>query len=406
MRRSSENVAAIATALAKAQIELANPAKSMLGSVYPANIHESPKSFRYAPLSGGLEIIRKALGGQQIAVTQTTEIDATNGLVNLTTLLIHTSGEWISSDWPICRLSEISAPRRMGAALTYARRYALFTLVGIAGDDDLDGPDINPQANAAEVQQVAAGPANEPSRGSSASSVNSAADIEVTRTGLLAEIAALPTMEQMQARAANILKAKNRLPPEDAKHIEAAFSARMMAFDNVQSHSDSAPIAIEDKRGDKTVITPVVAPKRRRRRAKTAVGARELDLEPHGISKAPASETTEPSKIDKSVLTFGEPRRKRDKQHLRFVASQPCLICGRAPSDAHHLRFAQLRAMGRKSSDEFVVPLCRTHHRENHQTGREESWWASMSIDPLEIATKLWSLSHGSVAASIVHRCD
>ncbi|MDR6306202.1 hypothetical protein GGQ85_003931 [Nitrobacter vulgaris] len=118
----------------------------MLGSVYPANSHESPKNFRYAPLSGGLEIIRKALGGQQIAVTQTTEIDATNGLVNLTTLLIHTSGEWISSNWPICRLSEISAPRRMGAALTYARRYALFTLVGIAGDDDLDGPEFNPQA--------------------------------------------------------------------------------------------------------------------------------------------------------------------------------------------------------------------------------------------------------------------
>ena len=405
MRRSSENVAAIATALAKAQIELANPAKSMLGSVYPGNIHESPKSFRYAPLSGGLEIIRKALGGQQIAVTQTTEIDATNGLVNLTTLLIHTSGEWISSDWPICRLSEISAPRRMGAALTYARRYALFTLVGIAGDDDLDGPDLNPQASAAEVQHAAAVPPNESSR-SRSSSVNSAEDIEVTRTGLLAEIAALPTMEQMQARAPDILKAKNRLPPEDAKHIEAAFSARMTAFDNVQSHSNSAPIAIEDKRGDKTVIAPVVGPKRRRRRAKTAVGASELDLEPQGISNAPAIETTEPSKIDKSVLTFGEPRRKRDKQHLRFVASQPCLICGRAPSDAHHLRFAQLRAMGRKSSDEFVVPLCRTHHRANHQTGREESWWASVSIDPLEIATKLWSLSHGSVADSIVHRCD
>ena len=233
MRRSSENVAAIATALAKAQIEISNPAKSMLGSVYPGNIHESPKNFRYAPLSGGLEIIRKALGGQQIAVTQTTEIDATNGLVNLTTLLIHTSGEWISSDWPICRLSEISAPRRMGAALTYARRYALFTLVGIAGDDDLDAPDINPQASAAEVQQATAGPAIEPSRGSrsSGSSVNSAADIEATRTGLLAEIAALPTMEQMQARAANILKAKNRLPPEDAKQIEAAFSTRMAAFE-------------------------------------------------------------------------------------------------------------------------------------------------------------------------------
>lgn len=405
MRTSSENVAAIATALAKAQIELSNPAKSMLGSVYPSNIHESPKNFRYAPLSGGLEIIRKALGGQQIAVTQTTEIDATNGLVNLTTLLIHTSGEWISSEWPICRLSEISAPRRMGAALTYARRYALFTLVGIAGDDDLDAPDINSQESAAEVQQATAGPAIEPSRGSrsSGSSVNSAADIEATRTGLLAEIAALPTVEQMQARAATILKAKNRLTPEDAKQIEAAFSTRMAAFERIQSHSDSTPTAIEDKRDDTTVIAPVVAPKRSRRQAKSAVRASEQDLEPQQASNAPAIET--PAKIDKSVLTFGEPRRKRDKQHLRFVASQPCLICGRAPSDAHHLRFAQPRAMGRKSSDEFVVPLCRTHHRENHQTGREESWWASVSIDPLDIATKLWRISHGSGADSIVHRC-
>jgi hypothetical protein len=405
MRRSSENVAAIATALAKAQIELSNPAKSMLGSVYPGNLHESPKNFRYAPLSGGLEIIRKALGGQQIAVTQTTEIDATNGLVNLTTLLIHTSGEWISSDWPICRLSEISAPRRMGAALTYARRYALFTLVGIAGEDDLDAPDINPQISTAEVQQCPANPSNEPScrSRSSESSVNSIANVEETRTGLLAEIEAIPTLERMQARAASFLKAKNGLTPEDAKQIEAAFSTRMAAFELVQSHSNATPTAIEDKRGDKTVIAPVVAPKRIRRRGKTAVHASELELQPQAASNAPTMGT--PAKIDKSVLTFGEPRRKRDKQHLRFVASQPCLICGRAPSDAHHLRFAQPRAMGRKSSDEFVVPLCRTHHRENHQTGCEESWWALVSIDPLEIATKLWTDSHGSGADSIVHRC-
>jgi hypothetical protein len=80
------------------------------------------------------------LGGQQIAVAQTTDIDRANGMVNLTTVLLHTSGEWISSDWPVCRTSEISAPRRMGAALTYARRYALFTMVGIAGEDDLDAP--------------------------------------------------------------------------------------------------------------------------------------------------------------------------------------------------------------------------------------------------------------------------
>src|ERR1700687_2100089 len=134
MHRSSENVAAIATALAKAQTELSNPEKAMIGTIYNAR-SETPQSFRYASLSSGLDIIRKALGGQQIAIAQTTEIDRANGTVNLTTLLLHTSGEWISSDWPVCQLSETSAPRRMGAALTYARRSALFTIVGVAGEE-------------------------------------------------------------------------------------------------------------------------------------------------------------------------------------------------------------------------------------------------------------------------------
>src|SRR3954447_24737886 len=142
MHRSSENVAAIATALAKAQTELSNPEKAMLGTVYNTRT-DSQQSFRYASLAGGLDIIRKALGSQQIAITQTTDIDKAGGTVNLTTTLLHTSGEWISSDWPVCRLSETSAPRRMGAALTYARRYALFTMVGIAGEDDLDAPEFN-----------------------------------------------------------------------------------------------------------------------------------------------------------------------------------------------------------------------------------------------------------------------
>src|SRR6202166_1725665 len=141
MHRSSESVAAIATALAKAQTELSNPEKAMIGTVYNAR-SDSPQSFRYASLSSGLDIIRKALGGQQIAIAQTTDIDRANGTVNLTTLLLHTSGEWISSDWPVCQLSETSAPRRRGAALTYARRYALFSMVGIAGEDDLDAPDF------------------------------------------------------------------------------------------------------------------------------------------------------------------------------------------------------------------------------------------------------------------------
>src|SRR5450432_678961 len=141
MHRSSESIASIATALAKAQTEISNPEKAMVGTVYNTR-SDAAQSFRYASLSSGLDIVRKTLGGQQIAIAQTTEIDRAHGMVNLTTILLHTSGEWISSDWPVCHLSETSAPRRLGAAMTYARRYALFTMVGIAGEDDLDAPDL------------------------------------------------------------------------------------------------------------------------------------------------------------------------------------------------------------------------------------------------------------------------
>ena len=98
------------------------------------------RSFRYASLSSGLDIVRKTLGQHQIATLQTTAIDQAAGTVNLTTTLAHASGEWVASDWPVCAISETATPHRMGAALTYARRYALFTLVGIAGEDDLDAP--------------------------------------------------------------------------------------------------------------------------------------------------------------------------------------------------------------------------------------------------------------------------
>src|SRR5262245_19284066 len=144
MHRSSEQIGAIAAALAKAQVELTNPEKSLTATLAvpdPAN-GGAQRSFRYAPLSSGLDIVRKSLGRHEIAAIQTTAIDATAGLVRLSTVLGHSSGEWISSDWPVCPVSETAVPHRMGAALTYARRYALFTLVGIAGEDDLDAPDL------------------------------------------------------------------------------------------------------------------------------------------------------------------------------------------------------------------------------------------------------------------------
>ena len=143
MQRSSQSIASLAAALAKAQIELANPEKSLLGTIKSGPGRDSPERvFRYAPLSSGLEIVRKTLGQHEIATVQTTAIDQAAGIVNLTTVLAHASGEWIASDWPVCAISETATPHRMGAALTYARRYALFTLVGIAGEDDLDAPDL------------------------------------------------------------------------------------------------------------------------------------------------------------------------------------------------------------------------------------------------------------------------
>src|SRR6201997_235747 len=140
--RSSETVAALASALAKAQAELINPDKSLTATIRTGRAGEGERSFRYAPLSSGLDIVRKTLGQHEIATLQTTAIDQTAGMVNLTTTLAHASGEWIASDWPVCPIAETAHPQRMGAALTYARRYALFTLVGIAGEDDLDAPDL------------------------------------------------------------------------------------------------------------------------------------------------------------------------------------------------------------------------------------------------------------------------
>jgi hypothetical protein len=142
MQRASDSIGALAAALAKAQIELVNPEKSLVATIREEGRHGREQTFRYAPLSAGLEITRKVLGQYEIATLQTTSIDQAAGLINLTTMLAHSSGEWIASDWPVCPVSETASPRRMGSALTYARRYALFALVGIAGEDDLDAPDL------------------------------------------------------------------------------------------------------------------------------------------------------------------------------------------------------------------------------------------------------------------------
>src|SRR5437773_10504001 len=139
---SSESIGTIAAALAKAQAELTNPEKPLVATIRSPFPREGDRTFRYAPLSSGLDIVRKSLGRHEIATIQATAIDKDAGLLRLTTVLAHSSGEWISSEWPVCQITDIASAQRMGAALTYARRYALFTLVGIAGEDDLDAPDL------------------------------------------------------------------------------------------------------------------------------------------------------------------------------------------------------------------------------------------------------------------------
>ena len=143
MHRSSPSIASLAAALAKAQAELVNPEKSLTATIRSDERGRADQTFRYASLSSGLDIVRKTLGQHEIATVQTTSIDQAAGVVNLTTVLAHSSGEWIASDWPVCAIADMATPRRMGAALTYARRYALFTLVGIAGEDDVDAPDLS-----------------------------------------------------------------------------------------------------------------------------------------------------------------------------------------------------------------------------------------------------------------------
>ena len=116
------------------------------------------------------------------------------------------------------------------------------------------------------------------------------------------------------------------------------------------------------------------------------------------LSRGPYPEETDnrphSKVIDKSLLALSEPRRVRDRDHVKAVAKRPCLICGRQPADAHHLRFAQHRALGRKVSDEFTVPLCRGHHRELHRCGDEAEWWKKVGIDPTVCARTLWLASH------------
>jgi ERF superfamily len=432
VQRSSESIGAIAAALAKAQANLTNPEKSLIATIRASHPRENDQTFRYAALSSGLDIVRKALGSHEIATVQTTAIDKEAGLIRLTTTLAHSSGEWLSSEWPVCAINETVAPRRMGAALTYARRYVLFTLVGIAGEDDLDALDLNLKviassdaatADPARLLPVKPGNAQSPApkaatdvkseladpsnaqRGSlladsppdgprdrlPASWARQTATAGRERSGrskillaaepsadlrdrLIAEIELLMSSDEAADWAHKSLPAKNGLITEHADLVEAAFRDKLATIEAstgiepTGEPSDSWEAATGEVAltGNELFLSPVENPSVNPRLSKPTAGRRRVAA--------------------KAI-------RLRDKEHCTYVAMQPCVICGRTPAEAHHLRFAQPRALGRKVSDEYTVPVCRLHHRELHRYGDEASWWAIASIDPLPIALKLWKRS-------------
>jgi len=268
----------------------------------------------------------------------------------------------------------------MGAALTYARRYALFTLVGIAGEDDLDAPDLSTPTSQTSGPEKPKKDGNDRLNGGQRNSTQRAAPTRDRRISfnstnpilgteasaelrdrLLAELANLASSDEAAIWAQRNLRAKNDLTAADAQRVDEAFQARLATL----------PVGT----GEPVQQTPTEALSR-------GPCPEETDNRPH--SKV----------IDKSLLALSEPRRVRDRDHVKAVAKRPCLICGRQPADAHHLRFAQHRALGRKVSDEFVVPLCRGHHRELHRCGDEAAWWRNAGIDPTTAARALWLETH------------
>jgi len=299
MQRSSESIGTIAAALAKAQAELVNPEKSLVATVRSDGRRGAEQTFRYAPLSSGLDIVRKTLSQHEIATVQTTSIDEAAGIVRLSTVLAHASGEWIGSDWPVCPIAETERPQRMGAALTYARRYSLFTLVGIAGEDDLDAPDlmdpapepgklkINSKSGGNGGQQVGSDRPAGRGAGKKRASASLQPELSVAlsaslRIELLRQIDGLSSADKAALWAQRRLRAKNQLSAADARQVEEAFAAKLAVIQPDTANADD--------------VTP-------------------------GLNDQSLAE--EPSQVDKGVLVFPEPRRIRDRDHIRQSSNNP-----------------------------------------------------------------------------------
>jgi hypothetical protein len=183
---------------------------------------------------------------------------------------------------------------------------------------------------------------------------------------LVGEIADLQSQESATSWGRGALAAKNSLTAADAKLVEDAFERRLS---ELPSSDATAPS------NDGSSVPQIEGPQ-----------------------VTATTETTNAGQakgIDKSILTVAAPRRYRNREHLRYVAQQACLVCGRKPSDPHHLGFTQPRALGRKVSDEFAVPLCRGHHRAVHRSRDELAWWRQVGIDPIKVARRLWKATHG-----------
>src|SRR5215831_1890386 len=382
MHRCSETIGTIAAALAKAQAELTNPEKSLVATIRSSFPREGDRSFRYAPLSSGLDIVRKGLGRYEIATIQTTTIDKDAGLLRLTTVLAHSSGEWISSEWPVCAIADIASAQRMGAALTYARRYALFTLVGIAGEGDLDAPDLDATSKTEVV-----GPSRSDHRSQSTGDTAVAARARdggapvltseqsaILRDRLLNQLAAIGSADEAASWAQRNLAAKNTLTAVDAKIVEELFQARLSTISDGQPPDGTTPAGTPDRLLDRPPHDT------------NLVSARQADRDNS------QKDSTAAKKRSHSRMTpaLGKTVRLRDKGHRKFVLRQPCLVCGRVPSDPHHLTFTQRRGLGYRVSDEFTVPVCRIHHRELHRSGDEAAWWQKLNIDPVPVVLRLW----------------
>ena len=214
---------------------------------------------------------------------------------------------------------------------------------------------------------------------------------------MIAELDGLQSADEAADWAHRSLPAKNALTAEDADVVEAAFRAKLAAFGDGRP-ADGLGEGVQDRPGGTAGLPRSSRPKKPlapvpEMQAHVGAGGSGSENPQTGFDEPDAARRS--GGIDKNLLTIGEPRRIRDKEHRKFVAAQACLVCGRQPSDAHHLRLAQPRALGRKVSDEFTVPLCRIHHREVHRRADEAAWWNGWGINPYPVAAALWSRTRG-----------